>query len=192
MHEVDEWTGGRGGKGADSRADERARPTRRGQADGRKRCGRGPAGTAERTGKLGSRGWKRRGRADWADGHTGSLADGRTSGRRGGPGFKRPHSTRPISLLGAQSACLVRARVHRVPESAVGSKRILNRTLVLSAWTHLPHLSASVLGAEKGILLLGNKKWSQPGEMAEERQIDGKQLMHQGTMMEMGARKSPE
>ena len=34
---------------------------------------------------------------------------GRTSGRAGGPGFKRPHSMRLGSLLGAQSACLVRA-----------------------------------------------------------------------------------
>ena len=81
--------------------------------------------------------------------------------------------------------------MHRVLGNVVGSSRILSQTSVLSAQTHLPRLSASVLGAKKGILLSGNKKWK-PGEMAEECQIDGKQLMHQGTGMEMGARKSAE
>ena len=99
------------------------------------------------------------GRADWADKRTcllavrrsGGLADKRTGGRTGGPGFKRPHSTRLGSLLGAQSACLVRARVHRVLGSSVGSSTIPRQTPVLSTWTYLPRLSASVLGAEKGI-----------------------------------------
>ena len=84
-------------------------------------------------------------------------ADGRTGGRGGGPGFRRPHSTRPISLLGAQSACLVRARVCKVLGSAVESRRIPSQTSVFNARTHLPHLSASVLGAEKGILLSAYK-----------------------------------
>ena len=57
------------------------------------------------------------------------------------------------SLLGAQSACLVRALVRRVPGSAVGSSTIPRQTPVLSAQTHLPRLSASALGVEKGILL---------------------------------------
>ena len=35
----------------------------------------------------------------------------------------------------------------------MGSRRILSQTPVLSARTYLPYLSASVLGAEKGILL---------------------------------------
>ena len=74
-------------------------------------------------------------------------------GREGGPGFKRLHSTRPILLLGAKSACLIRARVRRVPGSAVGSSRIPHQSPVLSARTILPCLSASVLGAKKGILL---------------------------------------
>ena len=61
------------------------------------------------------------------------------------------------SLLGAQSACLVRARVRRVLGSAVGSSTIPRQTPVLSARTPLPRLSASVLGAEKGILLFRYK-----------------------------------
>ena len=104
----------------------------------------------------------------WANGRTGGLggrgirwsggrADKRTSRRAGGPGFKRPHSTRPGSLLGAQSACLVRARVRRVPGSAVGSSTIPRQTPILSARTHLPRLNASVLGAEKGILFFRYK-----------------------------------
>ena len=105
------------------------------------------------------------GRADWADGQSGSplvgrtggRADERTNGRASGPGFKRPHSTRLGSLLGTQSTCLVRARVRRVPGSAVGSSTIPRQTPVLSARTHLPRLSASVLGAEKGILLFRYK-----------------------------------
>ena len=86
---------------------------------------------------------------------TGGL--GRTGRRAGGLGFKRPHSTRLGSLLGAQSACLVRAQVRRVPESVVGSNTIPRQTPVLSAQTHLPRLSASVLGAENGILLFRYK-----------------------------------
>ena len=74
-----------------------------------------------------------------------------------GLGFERPHSTRLGSLLGAQSACLVRARVRKVLGSAVGSSTIPRQTPVLSAQTHLPCLSASVLGAEKGILLFRYK-----------------------------------
>ena len=92
-----------------------------------------------------------------ADGGSGGGADGRTGRRAGGPGFKRPHSTRLGSLLGARSACLVRARVRMVPWSAVESSTIPHQTLVLSAQTHLPRLSASVLGAEKGILLFRYK-----------------------------------
>ena len=99
--------------------------------------------------RVGGWGRKSRDRADWVD--------GRMSGRVGGPGFKSPHSTRPTSLVGAESTCLVRARVRRVPRSAVGSSTIPRQTPVLSAWTHLPRLSASVLGAEKGILLFRYK-----------------------------------
>ena len=72
----------------------------------------------------------------WADGRTSGRADGRTrwtGGRAGGPRFKRPHSMRLGSILGAQSTCLVRARVRRVPGSAVGSSTIPRETPVLSA-----------------------------------------------------------
>ena len=78
-------------------------------------------------------------------------------GRTRANGRTGRYSTRLGSLLGAQSACLVRARVHRVPGSAVGSSTIPRRTPVLSARTHLPRLSASVLGVEKGILLFRYK-----------------------------------
>ena len=47
---ADERTGGQGGKGANSRADGRTRPTRRRHADGQKRHGRGPGGADGRTG----------------------------------------------------------------------------------------------------------------------------------------------
>ena len=142
-----------GGKGADSRADGRtggrgADEAQHARTSGRadRRIGRsGPE--KPRSGGLG-------GRAYW---QSARRADGRTSGRAGGPRFKRPHSTRLGSLLGAQSACLVKARVHRVPRSAVGSNTIPRRTPVLSARTHLPRLSASVLGAEKDILLFRYK-----------------------------------
>ena len=89
---------------------------------------------------------------EWAVGG-GIGAVGRTCREGDGPRFKRHHSSHPISLFGAQSACLVRARVCRVSGSAVGSRRIPSQTPVLSARTHLPRLSASVLSAEKGILL---------------------------------------
>ena len=79
----------------------------------------------------------------------------------GGSGFKRTHSTRPTSLLGAQSACLIRARARRVPGSAVGSNTIPRQTSILSARTRLPRLSASVLGAEKGILLFSKNGFTQ-------------------------------
>ena len=117
----------------------------------------GQSGAEEpRLGVLGGRAdGESDGRADW--GRTGVLAVRRSGGRAGGPGFKRPHSTRLGSLLGAQSACLVRAQVRRVPRSAVGSSTIPRQTPVLSARTHLPRLSASVLGAEKGILLFRYK-----------------------------------
>ena len=82
--------------------------------------------------------------------------------RAGGPGFKRPYSTRPTSLLGAQSACLVRARARRVLGSVVGSTIVPRQTPALSARTHLPRLSASVLGAEKGILLVQILKMNLP------------------------------
>ena len=149
----------RGGKDADSGADGRTGPTKRGHPDGRKRRGRGPGGADRakhirtggradgRMGRLGGRG------LHCADGGSGGQEDRQTGGRAGGPGFKRPHSTRPTSLLGAQFACLVRARVRRVLGSAVGSSTIPRQTPVLSARTHLPRLSASVLGVEKDILL---------------------------------------
>ena len=47
--------------------------------------------------------------------------------------------------------------MRKVPGSAVGSSTIPRQTPVLSARTHLPRLSASVLGAEKGILLFNPK-----------------------------------
>ena len=62
---------------------------------------------------------------------TAGRADGRTGERAGGPGFKRPHSMRLGSLLGAQFACLVRARVRRVPGSVVVSSMIPRQTPVL-------------------------------------------------------------
>ena len=137
---------GQGLGGADgaqqARTGRRANGQISGRADGRTRW----SGSEEpRSGGLGGR----------ADGQT--RTEGRTSERAGGPGFKRPHSTRLGSLLGAQSACLVRARVRRVPGSAVGSSTIPCQIPVLSARTHLPRSSASVLGAEKGILLFRYK-----------------------------------
>ena len=170
-----------GGKDANSGADGQTGPTRHGHADGRTRCGWGPTkartggswhGRAEEARTYGPRGRAGRGglgqtrrtgartagRSDRRTGvlavrRSGGLADGQTGGRASGPGFRRPHSTRPTSLLGAQSACLVRARARRVPGSAVGSSTTPRQTPVLSAQTRLPRLSASVLGAEKGILL---------------------------------------
>ena len=41
----------------------------------------------------------------------------------------------------------------KVLGNAVGSRRIPTQTPILSVRTHLPDLSASVLSAEKGILL---------------------------------------
>ena len=84
----------------------------------------------------------------------------RTGGQGGGPGFKRCHSSHPISLSRAQSACFVRERVCRMPGSVVGSKRIptlKHAYYPKRARTHLPHLSATVLGAEKGILFSAYK-----------------------------------
>ena len=127
----------------------RATVGRTGRTGGRGVCWSGEQADG-RMGGLGRTG-------EWADGRMGGWADGRTSGRAGGPRFKRPHSTRLGSLLGAQSACLVRARVRRVPGSVVGSSTIPRQTPVLSARTHLPRLSASVLGAEKYILLFRYK-----------------------------------
>ena len=127
------------------RADERMRRKGCGRLGGRGRkgCGQWSGRADERTGRSGPPLHRRR--VGW------------TGGRAGRPGFKRPHSTRLTSLLGAQSACLVRAQVRRVLGSAVGSNTIPRQTLVLSARTHLPRLSASVLGAEKGILLSNPK-----------------------------------
>ena len=51
--------------------------------------------------------------------------------------------------------------MRRVPGSAVGSSTTPRQTPVLSAWTHLPRLSASVLGAEKGILLFSKNRFTQ-------------------------------
>ena len=152
-------------------ADGRMGRKRRGRSGGRGRKGCGRADGAHEAWTRGRAeeartGPRRRGRADWAvggeraavertgrTGRTGSPPIERTSERAGGPRFKRPHSTRLGSLLGAQSACLVRARVRKVPGSAVGSSTIPRQTPVLSARTHFPRLNASVLDAEKGILL---------------------------------------
>ena len=167
VHRVDGWTDGPGGKGADGRADKgKGRGQLSGWADGAHEAQTGGRANEARTGGLGGWGRKSRGRADWADGRTSSLVVGRTGGRAdewtggraGGPGFKRPHSTRPTSLLSAQSACLIRTRVRRVPRSVVGSNRIPRQTPVLSARTYFPRFSASVLGAEKDILLLAIRK----------------------------------
>ena len=172
-------SGGQGRKGCgqwSGRADGRTGPTRRGYTDGWKKRRRGPARADGRTGgrankwSSGQVDWavgayiaQTGGRANWAVGRTGQtgelgwtgvLAVRRSGGRAGGPGFKRPHSTRPTSLLGAPSACLVRARARRVLGNAVGSTTLPCQTPLLSARTHLPRLSASVLGAEKGILLV--------------------------------------
>ena len=168
-----EPTGGRGGKGADgwadeggkdadSQADRRTGPMRRGQVEGQKRRGRADGQTSGRvdgrTGRSGAEEPRSGGLDGRADSQFGGWVDGRMGGRACGPGFKRPHSTRPISLLGTQSACLVRARVRKVLGSAVGSSRISRQTPVLSARTHLSRLSASVLGAEKDILLSAFRK----------------------------------
>ena len=185
MHGADERTGGRAlTRRSGGRADgaERAWTVGRTRAERvrtvERTGGRGPRSADTRTGKRGAdraQHARTSGRADWAvgasivqtagraDGRTGadrrtsSLPVGRMGERAGGPGFKRPHSTRLGSLLGAQSACLVRVRVRRVPGSAVGSNTIPRQTPVLSTRTHLPCLSASVLGAEKGILLFRYK-----------------------------------
>ena len=140
MAVVSRGRSGRGGRVRADVADDACTRRTGGWADGAER-----ARTVERTDGRG------RGGADGAQ-------QARTGGQAGGPGFKRPHSTRPVSLLGAQSACLVRARVRRVLGSAVGSSRIPRQIPVLSARIHLPHLSASVLGAEKGILLSAIRK----------------------------------
>ena len=145
VHGADGRTGGRAdermgrkGRGHSSRQAEGAYKARTGEwADGRT----GQSGAEElRSGGLGKR-------ADW---QSSDRADGRTSG------WAWVYKTtfhEAISLLGAWSACLVRARVRRVLGSAMASSRIPRQTPVLSARTHLPRLSASVLGAEKGILL---------------------------------------
>ena len=121
-----ERTGRRGWKGrgqSSGRANGRKRCGRGPVgADGRKRRRRGLVGVDGRTGEqavertsgLGGRGIHC---ADWAVGggravverigRTGRLAvcrsgrrvDGRMGGRAGGPGFKRPHSMRPISRV---------------------------------------------------------------------------------------------
>ena len=161
MHGANERAGGRADGRTSGRANgaERARTVRRTGAERAQTVGRmgGRADWAVGGGRdvVEQRGWSRAekarsgrlgGRTDWVD--------SRTGGRGGGPGFKRPHSTRPISLLDAQSACLVRARVCGVLGSVEGSRRIPRQTPVLYTRTHLPRLSASVLDAEKGILLL--------------------------------------
>ena len=115
-------------------------------------AGRAAVWRTGRTGGLGVR---------WSGGRAvkriGSPLVGRMGGQAGGPWFKWPHSTRPISLLGAWSACLIRVQGRRVPGSAVGSSTIPRQTPVLSDQIHLPRLSASVLGALKGILLFRYK-----------------------------------
>ena len=89
--QADGWTSGQGGKAADGWADEggkgansgaegRTGPTRRGHADGQKRRGRGPGGTDgpqhARTG----------GRADWVVRACIAWTAGRADGRTGGLG----------------------------------------------------------------------------------------------------------
>ena len=117
MHGADGRTGGealtkRSGERADKRTGQKG--SGRSSGRGRKGCGewsgRADGAHEARTERS------RRGRADGrtgstsrADGRTGvlvvrrsgGLAHGRTGRRAGGPGFKRPHSTRPTSLLGA-------------------------------------------------------------------------------------------
>ena len=62
MHGADGWTGGRGGKGADSRTDGWTGPTRLGQADRRKIRGWGLGGADGRIGGLAV--WRTGGQAD--------------------------------------------------------------------------------------------------------------------------------
>ena len=134
-----------------------------GRANGaeRRRTGAERVRIVERTGGRGPQSADTRTGGRGADGAQEARTGRSLGGRAGGPGFKRPHSTRPTSLLGAQSACLVRARARRVPGTAVGSSTTPRQTPILSARTRLPRLSASVLGAEKGILLFSKNGFTQ-------------------------------
>ena len=115
---------------------------------------------------------------------------GWTGGRASGPRFKRPHSTRPTSLLGVQSACLVRARARKVRGSAVGSTTIPCQTPVLSAQTHLPRLSASVLGAEKGILLFRYKNGFTQGRWQRDAKLTASSSCTKGRGWRQGQEKA--
>ena len=123
-----------GGRGVDVAEEAQTGPSRRGRAV-RRMSGLSGWGFHCIDNGWGGRADGQTGRrVDWAVGGGRGVVE-RTSTRGSGPGFKRPHSMRPISLLGAQFACLVRARVCRVLGSAVGSKRIPRQTPVLSART---------------------------------------------------------
>ena len=72
----------------------------------------------------------------------------------------------PISLSCAKSACLIGVRMCRVLGSAVESR--WNPTLEYpynpkGALTHLPRLSVSVRGAEKGIFFIPSVSWIRIG-----------------------------
>ena len=86
---ADERTGGRGGKAADGQADGGGKgvDSRANGRTGPRRRGLGPARTDRGTGGLAVR-------------RSGGQVDRRMGGRAGGPGFKRPYSTRLGSLLG--------------------------------------------------------------------------------------------
>ena len=163
---TDSWANGRMGGRADGRTGWKGR----GQLGGRGWKGRGQSGgrvDGAHKARTSGRGMDRRrgtdmrtrqsGAEEARSSELGGRVDGQMGGRGGGPGFKRPHSSHPISLLGTQSACLVRAQVCKVLGSVVGSRRIPSQTPILSARTHLLRLSASVLGVEKGILLSAYK-----------------------------------
>ena len=137
----------------------------RGRVDGRGWKGREHGGSVDFDGRVdGAHEAQTGGQADWAVGASSMRTAGRTGGRTdrrgGGPTFKRRALLHPISISHTQSACLVREQVCRVPGSAMGSKRmptIKQSYYPKRAQTHLPCLSASVWGAEKGILLSGYK-----------------------------------
>ena len=187
-----ERTGGRGPRGVDTRTDRRG-------VDGAQHVRTG----GRANGRTSGRGDRRTGRSgpplreQWV-GRTGVLAvrrssgwaDKRTDGRAGGPGFKMPNSTRLGSLLGAQSACLVKARVRRVPGSALGSSTIPRQTPVLSAQTHLPCLSASVLGAKKGILLFRYKNGFTQGRWQRDAKSMASSLCTKGRGWRRGQEKA--
>ena len=96
------WSSGWGGKGVDSRANGRTGPTRRGHADGQKRCGRGPARTDRRTG-----GWVYWQSAGRADGRIGERADKRVGlGLKGHIPRGWIHSWVPSPLASSEHECV--------------------------------------------------------------------------------------